>query len=293
MITAEHEQPQSGAEAGFFDAVSIDFCDAEHELFGLVRIACLPAQERTSALGLLFARGQLAGRRSAETTRSLGDWRRAEVDGVSTTIEDALERWRAVLLDGDTGFELEARAASSPLDLNEAEAGAVAEVAGVDRYEQICTISGTARVNERSYSIRCLGRRQHAWGAYDWKRMERWRSIYAASEARGISVFSTLPAGREGHGHELRSAQIVAGDEPPLAFEEVRISTVYGSDRLPTKAGLELFMPGDEYPKRVSGQALCGTTVDAGGEALQSVSFFRWSLDGEPALGAYETLESR
>jgi hypothetical protein len=292
MITQEHEQAQSGAGPGFFDAISIDFCDAEHELFGLLRVTRLPGQERTNALALLFAHGELVSRRSAETQSSLADWRQAEVDGISTTTEEPLARWRAVLVDGDTGFELEGRAASTPLELNEAGA-AVAETAGVDRYEQICTIGGKARVNGRSISIHCLGRREHSWGAYDWERMQRWRSIYAASEARGISVVSTQPAGSTGHGDELRSAQLVAGGEHPLAFEEVRISTVYGSDRLPAKAGLELFMPEDEYPKRVSGQALCGTTVDAGAQSVQSVSFFRWSLDGEPALGAYETLESR
>jgi hypothetical protein len=293
MITVEHERPQDGAGPGFFDAVSIDFCDAEHELFGLIRVARHPGQARTSALGLLFARGELVSRKSAETQGSRDDWRQAEVDGISTTTEAPLEGWRAALLDGDTGFELEARATSSPLDLNEGQTGAVAEAAGVDRYEQICTLGGQVRVKGRSISIHCLGRRQHAWGAYDWRRVERWRSIYAASEARGISVVSTRPAGSAGHGDELRSAQLVTGGEPPLAFEEVRISTVFGSDRLPAKAGLELFMPEDEYPKRVTGQALCAATVDDGGEPVQSVSFFRWSLDGEPALGAYETLESR
>jgi hypothetical protein len=292
VITPEHEQAQSDAGPGFFDAVSIDFCDAEHELFGLLRIARLPGQERTSALALFFAHGELLSSHSAETQSSLGDWRQAEVDGISATTEDPLERWRAVLVDGDNGFELEARAVSTPLDLNEADA-AVADVAGVDRYEQICTIDGKARVNRRSLAIQCLGRRQHAWGAHDWERMERWRSIYAASEARGVSVVSARPAGSAGHGDELRSAQLVAGGERPLAFEEVRISTVYGNDRLPAKAGLELFMPENEYPKRVSGHALCGTTVDAGAQSVQSVCFFRWSLDGEPALGAYETLESR
>jgi hypothetical protein len=279
VITPEHEQAQSGAGPGFFDAVSIDFCDAEHELFGLLRVTRLPGHAGTGALALLFAHGELLSRRSAETQSSLDDWRQAEVDGISTATEEPLERWRAVLVDGDNGFELEARAASIPLDLNDAGA-AVAETAGIERYEQICTIGGEARVNGRRLAIHCLGRRQHAWGAHDWKRMERWRSIYAASEARGISVVSTRPTGS-------------AGDEQPLSFDEVRISTVYGSDHLPAKAGLELFMSEDEYPRRVSGEALCGTTIDGEAQSVQSVSFFRWSLDGEPALGAYETLESR
>jgi hypothetical protein len=293
MIGAEHEDAHSGTEPGFFDSVSIDFCDGEHDLFGLLRVTRAPGEGRMRGLAVLFSRGQLELMRSAEAERALEDWRQAELDGIRLTTEAALERWGASLADADASFELEAHAVSAPVDLSEAPTGAAGERAAITRYEQICELRGDVRVPRGRFAVRCLGRRQHAWGTNDWGRVARRRSLYAASAALGVTAVTVRPAGSTGHGEESRDAYLVSPDEGALAFEEVRISTVFGSDRLPSKAGLELFMSGDEYPRRVSGEALCGTALESANGSSGSISFFRWSVDGEPALGAYETLEGR
>jgi hypothetical protein len=71
----------------------------------------------------------------------------------------------------------------------------------------------------------------------------------------------------------------------------VRLSTVFGDDGLPVKAGAELFRPGGELPSRLAGVAAGGRGAELGdGDA--SLTLFRFRLDGVPALGAYE-IEAR
>jgi hypothetical protein len=293
VIAAEHEQVQGGDGPGFLDSVAIDFCDGKRDLFGHLRLTRLPESGRASALALLFSRGEVAARQVVHVERNLDSWERAELEGSWITTEAPLARWKAGFVDQAAGFELEAQASSAPIELgNEATAGA-ARTAGLHRYEQLCEVQGKATVRGRELALRCRGRRQHFWGAYDWERLERWRSLYAVGNGdAGVTVVSARPAGSAGHGDELQGAFLVTGFDKPVPFEEVRISTVFTSDHLPGKAGVELFMEGDEYPSRVSGEALCGTSVELGEEAV-SLSFFRWSIDGREALGAYESVHRK
>jgi hypothetical protein len=98
-----------------------------------------------------------------------------------------------------------------------------------------------------------------------------------------VTAAAVLPAGAEGHGAEHVSAFLVTPEAPPEPFEDVRLSTVYDGTGRPRTAGLELFMPGDEYPRRISGEAVCAAEGARDGAA----ACFRWSLDGEPAAGGY------
>ena len=59
------------------------------------------------------------------------------------------------------------------------------------------------------------------------------------------------------------------GSDGPAPYEEVRLSTIYGADGLPRKAGAELYRPGDELPARLSGEAVLGAVL---GGAVRSAS---------------------
>jgi hypothetical protein len=67
----------------------------------------------------------------------------------------------------------------------------------------------------------------------------------------------------------------------------VRLSTIYDSAGRPRTAGLELYLPDDEYPRRLSGEAVCQATIEP--DFLQAACF-RWSLEGEPAQGGYQVV---
>jgi hypothetical protein len=275
MIGPEHERVQSGRGAGFFDSVSIDFCDGEHDVCGLVRLTRAPGSQSVRALALLFAAG--------ETARV--------VDGIALDVVSPLESWRAEVA-GDASLQLEAHAASAPVGLF-GEDASLAGLTGVESYEQLCELSGNIELGSRSFPLRCLGRRVHSWGEVAWDRIETMRSLYGVSGERRAIVFeSARPTGSDGHGDERRVAHLIAAQEEPQAFEDARLSTVYGEDGLPAKAGLELFRSGEEYPQRLGGRAVHAVWSDDG-VGRSAISFFRWSMEGSPAFGLYEAVVPR
>ena len=115
----------------------------------------------------------------------------------------------------------------------------------------------------------------------------RWRSLYAVAGDRAITVTAVRPAGATEHGAELIAAHLVRPDVPPEPFENARLSTIYDGAGRPRSAGLELLLPGDEYPRRMSGEAVCQTAGET--DPLQAACF-RWSLDGDTAQGGYHVV---
>jgi hypothetical protein len=291
VIGVDDERARNERAAGFLDAVALDFCDAEHQVCGTLRLLRSPNEKRATAVAVVRADETPGLEVVASVSGDVGGWERAQAAGLESTVEKPLERWR-FSLDGDgRRVDLEASALSAPLDRSEASGASIANAAGVRGYEQLCAVTGELHVGGVTRAVSCVGRRTHEWGVRDWSRLGRWRSIYAATdEPRGVSVWTALPAGSTGHGDELRAAhELQAPGGEPSAFEEVRVSTVYGAQGLPAKAGLELYRPGEEYPSRVGGEAISSVVLELHSERL-ALSFFRWSLGGVPASGIYEAL---
>lgn len=284
MIGAEHEQAQSEPGPEFFDSVSIDFSDAEQQLFGLAWVTRLPNAGRSRANTVLFAGGELVEHLELESDRVIDDWREGRLDGVRMSTVVPLERWSFAASGSETSLEIEADALTPPRELSDRT---LLETVGVDQYEQLCHVSGTVKVAGRTHALHCLGRRVHSWGNFAWGTIERWRALYAVSASgRAFSVAAALPTGSTGHGQELRAACLLDTEEAQ-PFEDVYLSTVYSASGLPAKAGLELSMPGDEMPRRFGGEAICAMRTKRSDHEL-IVSFFRWSIEGEPAYGCYE-----
>jgi hypothetical protein len=283
MITKEHEQVRAGGGADFADTVAIDFCDPEHDLFGALWVTRAPNGGTSRSNVALFLAGELVANTESESDTAIGDWSAARVDGISMQSAEPLERWTVETQGTEGDLQLEIEALSAPRELPEGVAAAI----GGEQYEQLCRLTGTVDAGGRTYPVRCLGRRSHWWGEFPWSRIDRWRTLYAASASgRAISAVAALPAGSKGHDAELRAAQFL-DDPDALPFDDVRLSTVYGDDGMPAKVGLELWRPDDEYPQRLGGTAICGTRRERADHEL-AVSFFRWSIDGEPAYGCYE-----
>jgi hypothetical protein len=296
MITPELEGSRDATGPDFFDSTSIDFCDAANDLFGLVRVTRfpgLPEGAQTRATVVLFAGGDLVAHLERNLDRDAGQWDRIEVDGLTTAIETPLEQWSLSLTAPEVSLQLEALAVSPPLDLTDEAAGPLASAAGVSRYDQVCEVVGRVELAggtaAQEISLQCIGERTHAWGAYDWDSVESLRSLYAAGAEQAVSVAAARPAGSAGHGEELRIGHLVEPSAEPHAIDDVRISTVYDSANVPKSADLELRLADDEFPLRVSGEAVCSLRLEDR-TARMTVSFFRWSLEGAPALGRYETV---
>jgi hypothetical protein len=265
MIGPEDERPREGSGA-FVDVVTVELADLARGVFALLRIRHGTTGETSAAVACL----------GEETVASLGD-------GVALETVEPLERWRCGFDGGGVTLEAELDAISTAVDFDEPSTSALSNAMGMHRYEQLCRVQGELRSGDRVTRIDGVGRRAHAWGEPSQARI---RSLYAIAGDRAVTVTAVRPGGVSEHGGELVAAHLVRPESDAELFEDVRLSTIYDATGRPRTAGLELYLAGEEYPRRVSGEATCQARDEAG--AVQ-VAGFRWSLEGEPAQGGYLT----
>jgi len=122
-----------------------------------------------------------------------------------------------------------------------------------------------------------------------WEELDALRTISALIEdGDAMLALARRPRGASGHGHELVAAGLLHEGET-MAVEETRISTVYDSEGRQRSAGLELWLPGEEFPRRGSGVAVAGSSLELEGLYVHA-AVFRWRLDGREGIGAYELM---
>jgi hypothetical protein len=292
MIGADSELVRTPTGPAFADAVTFAFGDEEAQLYGLARIGLSPGEDGEvrsgSALALLFAgRDPVAAiaRGGLEAGADAG-WDAIELGGLRMTVDEPLRVWRVAMDAERHGFDLRFEALTPPAEID-ADA-AVVRAGGMAGYEQLCGVTGTMRADGREREIRCLGQRGHGWGEPDWSRIESARTLAAWPDAGyGLALASVRPNGTE-HADELVWAALL-DEEGTLRVEDARVSTTYDDDGRQRRAGLELWLAGDEHPHRGSGEALCGSTLDLGQLRLDC-AFFRWRIDGESGVGRYDVL---
>jgi hypothetical protein len=264
MIGPEDERPKNGSGV-LEDAVTVELADVVRGVCALGRLTRTSDERETSmALACL----------GAETVA-------AAADGVALETAEPLERWLWRFEHGGVALDAELEAISPPTDFDEPATAELARATGLHRYEQLCRVRGELRVQGRRIELDGIGRRVHTWGEPSDARV---RSLYAVAGDRAVTVTAVRPAGVAEHGGELIAAHLVRPESEPELFEDVRLSTVYDGTGRPRTAGLELYLAGDEYPRRVSGEAVCQAGSRA--EAVQAAAF-RWSLEGEAAQGGY------
>lgn len=302
-ITSEHERPQPPTSPAFSDAVTFSFADAGADVFGLARVGLSggggPAQG--SGLAIVFAGREPAAVRAAgglavTATGGAAGFEDVDAAGVRTTTVQPLAEWMVTFVSEDeaVALDLQFRALSEPGEIP--AGGAVAAKGGMQGYEQLCHVTGSARVRGGTRSIDCLGQRGHSWGAPDWDKITVARSVSAwAGPDLGVSVTAVRPLKAKSHADEALAVTIFAapGAEDDGALgrvivpEDSRLSTVYDSEGRQRRAGLELYEDEDGYPHRAAGDVLCGTSLDLGRLRLDC-SFFRWQLDGREGIGRYD-----
>jgi hypothetical protein len=178
-----------------------------------------------------------------------------------------------VELDGHFSLELEP---TSP----EADLGGVVA--------RLCRVTGEVG----GTAVDCLGTLAETKVAPPWDELDALRSISALGDAENaVLALARRPRGALGHGQELVNASLLGAGEL-RTVEEARISTVYDGDGRQRDAGLELWLPGEEFPRRVSGSAIAGSSLELEGLDVH-VAVFGWRMNGRDAAGAYELVARR
>jgi hypothetical protein len=150
---------------------------------------------------------------------------------------------------------------------------------------RVCRVSGEAEGG----AIDCLGTFSITDVAPRWEELDAIRSLSALVDDRhALLALARRPRGAAGHGQELvRAALLEEGELREV--EEARISTVYDGGGRQRSAGLELWLPGEEFPHRGSGLVIAGSSLELDPVHVHA-AVFRWRLDGREGIGAYELM---
>ena len=183
-------------------------------------------------------------------------------------VHPAGEGYRAIV---DGSLELSFSPLSPPLELGGSRT-------------QVCAVAG--RVKDAT--LDCLGTLVETTAAPVWAELDALRSLSGLWDADTALLASVRrPRGARGHGEELATAWLVH-DGVPVLVEETRLSTVYDASGRQRSAGLELWLPEEDLPRRASGRALGGTSLELEYGLVVNVAAFEWRMDGREGQGLYE-----
>ena len=295
MIGPDQEALRPATGEGFSDAVTVAFGDAEAGVFGVARVGVVPGESTTaSALAIVLADNApvLAVARGGEPVQAPG-WQSIEVAGVGLETVEPLGAWRASVRtpgpDGEPArLELDLRALCPPVELS--PGSSAGRAGGMQGYEQLCRVTGAVTLGGRDRALDCLGQRGHAWGTPDWDRMTMTRNISAwLGDDLALWLTAIRPEGAKAHDAEAVSATLVDG-EAFVELDEARLSTTWDDEERQRRAGLELWETEEtEYPRRLAGEVVAGTTLDLGRLRLDC-AFFSWHMEGRAGVGRYDVL---
>jgi hypothetical protein len=148
---------------------------------------------------------------------------------------------------------------------------------------RLCRVSGTVDGSQ----LDCLGTATETTKPPRWDDLDALRGLSALfDDQHAVLAVARRPRGSAGHGQEKVVAWMLA-DGQPVRVEDARISTVYDAEGRQRSAGLELWMPGEDFPRRASGTAVAGTTL-ALDELRVNAAVFSWQMEGRHGAGAYE-----
>jgi hypothetical protein len=148
---------------------------------------------------------------------------------------------------------------------------------------QVCEVKGQAE----GAGIDCLGTVSQTITPPAWSELDAVRTISAVFDREhAVLAAARRPRGALGHGQELVVAHLL-GPDGSVAVEDARVSTVYDGEGRQRTAGLELWLPGEDFPRRVSGRVRAGLSLTLEGLNVHA-AVFGWRMEGRDGLGAYE-----
>lgn len=171
--------------------------------------------------------------------------------------------------------------AGADVDVTLTPVSDTADLAGVS--VSVCSVEG--RVGAKKISG--LGTAAETHRPPEWRELDLLRAISAVFEP-GLAAFAIArrPRSSDEHGSELITAVLIEGGEL-RAPEEARISTVYDDGGRQHSSGLELWFPGEDYPRRLFGTVQAGTSLELEGVAVHAAAF-NWRMEGHAGAGLYE-----
>ena len=148
---------------------------------------------------------------------------------------------------------------------------------------RICRVRGTTLGRE----VACFGTVGETREPPAWSDLDAVRLVSAVfDEEHALVAMARRPRGVKGHGHELVVAHLLSGAEM-LAVEDARLSTVYDGQGRQRSVGLELWLPGEDFPRRASGSVRAGLTLALEGLRVEA-GLVAWRMDGRDGVGSYE-----
>lgn len=167
------------------------------------------------------------------------------------------------------------------VDLKLRAVGATVELGGIAL--TVCRAEGRAA----GTSFKGLGVAAETTRAPEWSELESLRAVSAVfSEDFAVLAVARRPKSSAGHGEELVHAALIENGEL-RSPEDTRISTVYDSGGRQHSSGLELWFPGEDYPRRLFGTVQAGTSLELGGLLVHAAAF-TWRMEGNTGAGLYE-----
>lgn len=175
--------------------------------------------------------------------------------------------WRAEV---PKGFTVELEPVAEPVQL----AGAATT---------LCRVSGTAAGRR----VAGLGTVTETHSPPAWEELDALRGISAIfDDGHALLAVARRPRGAVGHEAE-RVEAVILEEGNALAVEDARLSTVYDGEGRQRSAGLELWLPGEDFPRRAFGTVAGGTTLQL--EQLRvNATIFSWRMEGRTGAGAYD-----
>jgi hypothetical protein len=146
---------------------------------------------------------------------------------------------------------------------------------------------GRVRGTVDGRSVECLGVASQTNQPPSWSEVDALRTVACVFDP-GLAVLALArrPHGAHGHGEERVTGWIVR-DGAPMSVEDTRISTVYDGEGRQRTAGLELWLPGEDFPRRVSGNARAGASLTLEGLRVHA-AVFSWRMEGREGTGEYD-----
>lgn len=120
-----------------------------------------------------------------------------------------------------------------------------------------------------------------------WQDLDATRYVCALfDDQHAVLAFARRPSGVPGHGHELVAAHLLA-DGQLKDVEDARLSTIYDGEGRPRQASMELWLPGEDFPRRAFGRVTAGASLALEGLDVHAAAM-SWFMEGRDGAGLYE-----